>query len=53
MRWYADKIGKTVPYRGDVGTEYRSRQDDGYINFVQYEDCRIVEVDEDGNISEI
>lgn len=41
-RWYADKVGETVPYLGDLGTEYKSREPNGYINFVQYEDAEIV-----------
>ena len=32
MRWYADKIGETVPFLGDVGDEYKSCEDAGYIN---------------------
>ena len=46
MRWYADKIGQYVPFIGDVGTEYRSKELVGYCNFVQYDDCDVVEVDE-------
>ena len=38
-KWYADLIGECVPYTGTVHAtggkyEYRSRQPDGYINFV-------------------
>lgn len=43
MRWYADLIGQKVPFLGDVGGEYRSRELDGYVNFVQYADAEIVE----------
>jgi hypothetical protein len=43
-RWYAGKIGDTVPFLGDVGNEYKSIEDDGYINFVQYDDAVIVDV---------
>lgn len=46
MRWYSDKVGKTVPYLGDLGNEYKSKEDSGLINFVQYEDAEIIE-DED------
>jgi len=46
MRWYAGMIGQHVQFMGDVGTEYRSKEPAGYWNFVQYEDCEIVEVDE-------
>lgn len=43
MRWYADLVGQTVPFLGDVGGEYRSREPAGYINFVQYADAEIVD----------
>lgn len=43
MRWYARLVGQTVPYLGDLGNEYRSREPEGYINFVQYEDAEIVD----------
>ena len=45
MRWYAGLVGQLVPYHGDVGTEYKSTEPAGYINFVQYADAEIVEVD--------
>ena len=45
MRWYRGLIGQTVPFLRDVGDEYKSREPAGYINFVQYEDAEIVEVD--------
>ncbi len=47
MRWYRDKVGQTVPYLGTFGSEYKSREDEGYINFVQLEDADIVETEED------
>jgi hypothetical protein len=43
MRWYARLVGQKVPYLGDVGNEYRSREPEGYINFVQYQDAEIVD----------
>lgn len=43
MRWYRDKIGQTVPYLGDVGNEWKSRECAGYVNFVQYYDGEIIE----------
>lgn len=43
LRWYASLIGQTVPYLGDVGGEYKSREPDGYVNFVQYADAEIVD----------
>lgn len=43
LRWYAGLIGQKVVNLGYVGNgEYRSRQPDGYINFVQAEDCETV-----------
>lgn len=52
MKWYADKIGQDVEYNGTVigpgisgGTEYRCRDDGGYINFVAGNDA--VELDDD------
>ena len=41
-RWYSNLIGETVPYLGDMGDEYRSREPVGYINFVQYRDGEVV-----------
>lgn len=43
LRWYVDKVGKTVAYLGDVGCEYISKEDYGFINFVQYADAEIIE----------
>lgn len=45
MRWYAGLIGELVHYRGDVGDEYRSIDQGGFTNFVQYDDCEIVDID--------
>ena len=45
MRWYADKVGETVPLLAIERTEYMSRQDEGYINFVQLADAEIIEVE--------
>ena len=47
MRWYSELVGERVPYLGDVGTEYKSREPAGYINFVQYDDADIVEAVKD------
>ena len=49
MRWYRDKIGQTVPFLGDVGSEYKSRETSGYTNFVQKADAEIVNIDETMN----
>ena len=43
-RWYKDLVGELVPLISDTGTEYRSREPEGFTNFVQYEHCEIVEV---------
>lgn len=45
QRWYSALVGKSVPYLSDNGHEYVSRQEAGHINFVQYEDARIVNAD--------
>ena len=42
LRWYSNLIGKLVPYMGDTGTEYKSKEPTGYINFVQYEDAILI-----------
>jgi len=44
MRWYADKVGQVVPLLAIERTEYKSREDAGYINFVQLADAKIIEV---------
>ena len=49
LRWYRDKIGQTVPFLGDVGSEYKSREPSGYTNFVQKSDAEIVNIDETVN----
>ena len=42
MRWYASLIGETVPYLGDMGDEWKSREPAGYVNFVQYYDAEVI-----------
>ena len=42
MRWYASKVGELVPYLGDSMGAHKSREEQGYINFVQYEDAEVV-----------
>lgn len=42
LRWYANMIGRIVPFLGDVGDEYKSREPAGFVNFVQYEDASIL-----------
>lgn len=45
LRWYSGLVGQVVEFRGYVGNgEYRSRQLDGYTNFVLCEDAEVVEV---------
>ena len=46
MRWYADMVGQTVPLLAVERTEYKSREEAGYINFVQFADAKIVEIDD-------
>lgn len=43
-KWYADKIGQLVPLLSEEKGhyEYKSRQDDGYINFVHKDDAVVV-----------
>ena len=48
-KWYADKIGKLVPYLEDSSKyEYKSLQDDGlvpghrFVNFVSKHDAKVV-----------
>jgi hypothetical protein len=47
-RWYMDSVGELVDYvpRYDDSTQYGSRDQGGYINFVLREDAEIVEVAE-------
>lgn len=48
LRWYADKVGQIVRYDGDAGNgEYRSRENQGYINFVLHSDSKVVEIDDE------
>lgn len=42
--WYADKIGQTVPYVGHWPEGFKSREDAGYINIVQFADAKIVKL---------
>ena len=42
MRWYAGMVGELVPYLGDFMGEYKSREDSGCTNFVQYEDAEVI-----------
>ena len=50
-KWYANKIGKTVPYLPDSSKdEWKSLQDDGigkghrFTNFISKEDAELVEI---------
>ena len=44
MRWYAHMVGQTVPLLVVEATEYKSREPEGYVNFVQLADASIVDV---------
>tara|TARA_B110000503_G_C6858599_1_gene293877 strand:- start:104 stop:565 length:462 start_codon:yes stop_codon:yes gene_type:complete len=53
-KWYANKIGEIVEFSGIVsapedsgGTEYRCRDDSGYINFIPAVDAFLYEVIDD------
>jgi hypothetical protein len=35
-----------VPYLGIAGSEYKSREPDGYINFIQLADAELIETPE-------
>ena len=47
--WYADMIGKYVPYVREHSTEgvYISREPEGYVNIVKFCDAILVELDAD------
>jgi len=45
MMWYSDKVGETVPLAREETGCYWSREDAGYLNRVEKEDARIVEVE--------
>ena len=48
MRWYSDLVGEKIPFLCDLTDEYKSRERDGYVNFVQYNDA--VVINDDGDI---
>lgn len=43
-KWYANLIGEMVPLLAIEETEYKSRQPDGYINFVSKGDAVVVQL---------
>jgi hypothetical protein len=45
QKWYADMIGFTVPYLGNTGQEFKSREPGGFVNFVSYTDGEVIEND--------
>ena len=47
MRWYANKIGELVPFLGYSNLEYKSREDAGYVNFVQHGDAELMVKEQD------
>ena len=49
MRWYASKIGELVPFLGYSRGEYKSREDAGYVNFVQHGDAEVVVKEQQDN----
>ncbi|GBO89216.1 hypothetical protein [Marinobacter salsuginis] len=44
MRWYSSHIGETFPLLADFGDEFKSREPEGYVNFIQKGDCEVVEL---------
>lgn len=42
-KWYSSLVGELVPFAGDIGVEYESREPEGYINFISKEDCILIE----------
>ncbi|WP_372997658.1 hypothetical protein [Marinobacter sp.] len=44
MRWYSSHIGETFPLLADLGDEFKSREPEGYVNFIQKSDCEVVEL---------
>ena len=38
-KWYADKVGRVVDIIGEEETEYKAREDAGYINFISKDDA--------------
>ncbi len=45
MMWYRDKVGQTVPHVGKWPEGYKSREDEGYLNIVKFEDAEVVDGD--------
>ena len=48
--WYANLIGKCVPFVRDDGVTYWSREPEGFINIVEKTDAILIEVTEDGPV---
>lgn len=44
MMWYADKVGRTVPFIREESDCYLSREPAGYTNIVKKDDADIVEI---------
>ena len=40
-KWYADKVGYVFPVIA-VEDEYKTRQPEGYINFISIEDAEVI-----------
>lgn len=45
LMWYADKVGKFVPFVREESDCYLSREPAGYTNIVKKQDARIVHVE--------
>lgn len=44
MMWYADKVGRIVPFLWEGDTFYMSREPAGYTNIVLKKDAEFIEV---------
>lgn len=53
LMWYADKVGKNVPYCGQWPEAYKSREDAGYINMVKFEDAEVIDVESGSRVAGI
>ena len=43
MKWYADKVGAIVEIIGEEDTEYKARDNGGYVNFISKDDASPVD----------
>jgi len=43
LMWYADKVGKCVPFLKEYDDYYMSREDEGFANIVKLQDAEVIE----------